>query len=174
MQRVLPSLLAFERGLGHVEDWAGIAAVAGMAIVVNLQIFARYLLHAPFIWPEEVARLLLVWMTFIGAAALARRSGDLAVDTFVEMLPRVPRRALEMTRDITMLALFVFIATQGYALARAVAGMPLAATGLPTDLLAWPVIVGGSLIAFHCMVRLLIAWFMPAAEDRHGSPKTLT
>lgn len=174
MHRMLSFLLALERGLGRLEDWVGIAAVAGLAIVVNLQIFARYLFHSPFIWPEEVARLLLVWMTFIGAAALARRGGDLAVDTFVEMLPRLPRRGLIMLRDAVMLVLFVFISSQGFALAKAVAGMPLAATGMPTDLLAWPVVAGGALIAFHCALRLLVMIADPSANDRHIVPKTLT
>lgn len=174
MPKLLPSLLVLERGLGRLEDWVGIAAVAGLAIVVNLQIFARYLFHSPFIWPEEIARLLLVWMTFIGAAALTRRGGDLAVDTFVELLPRIPRRGFIFFRDIVMLVLFALIATQGAALARTVAGMPLAATGLPTDLLAWPVVAGGSLIAFHCAVKLLVLWADPTASDRHILPKTLT
>lgn len=174
MQRILTPLIALERGLGHVEDWVGMAAVAGLAIVVNLQIFARYLFHAPFIWPEEIARLLLVWMTFVGAGALARRGGDLAVDTFVEMMPRVPRRYFLVLRDMTMLVLFAFIATQGYALAQAVAGMPLAATGLPTDLLAWPLLLGGSLIAFHCAVRLLVALANPASLDQGHTQKTVT
>ena len=156
------------------EDGVGIAAVAGLAIVVNLQIFARYIFHHPFIWPEEISRLILIWMTFIGAGALARRGGGLAVDTFVEMLPRVPRRAFLIGRDLVMLVLFVFVAVQGMALANAVSGMPLVASGLPTDLLAWPVVIGGVLIAFHCALRLMLLAADPTSFDRHVLPKTVT
>jgi TRAP-type C4-dicarboxylate transport system permease small subunit len=171
---MLTLLARFEQRLGWLEDWAGIAAVAGLALVVNLQIFARYIFHAPFIWPEEIARLLLVWMTFIGSAAVARRAGDLAVDTFVEMMPRIPRRIFLVIRDVVMVVLFAFVAWQGLALARTVAGMPLAATGLSTELLAWPVLIGGLLIAFHAALRLLVLAADPGAADRHPLPKTLT
>jgi len=174
----MPSSLRFlhciESGIGHVEEWVGMAAVAALAIVVNLQIFSRYLFHAPFIWPEEISRLLLVWITFIGAAALTRRAGDLAVDTFIEMMPHGGRRAFLMLRDAVMVVVFLFVASQGFALAQAVSGMPLVATGLPTSLLAWPVIAGGLLTAFHCALRLAVHIAAPAAADQHIIPKTLT
>ena len=160
--RYLPG---FERLLGSLEDWAGMVAVVALAVVVNLQIFARYIFHHPFIWPEEMSRLLLVWMTFFGAAALARRGGDLAVDTFVEMLPRVPRRAFLGVRDAVMVCLFAFVSTQGVSLAGAVAGMPLVATGFPTALLAWPLVIGGALVAFHCLLRLVMLAADPTSFD---------
>lgn len=174
MPSYLRLLQSIEHGVGYVEEWVGMAAVAALAIVVNLQIFSRYLFHAPFMWPEEISRLLLVWITFIGAAGLSRRAGDLAVDTFIEMMPHGGRRAFLILRDAVMVALFLFVASQGYALANAVAGMPLVATGLPTALLAWPVIAGGLLTAFHCALRLGVHIAIPASADQHLVPKTLT
>jgi TRAP-type C4-dicarboxylate transport system permease small subunit len=157
MKSILGPLRLVQSWLGRAEEALGMALVAALAIVVNLQIFSRYLFHAPFIWPEEVARLCLVWMGFIGAAALTRRGADIAVDTFVLMLPERGRRYAGMARDAVMIVVFVFVAIQGFALARAVQNMPLIATGWPTAMLAWPVIVGAGLTAFHCLVRLLAA-----------------
>ncbi|QQR38427.1 TRAP transporter small permease [Devosia rhizoryzae] len=174
MPNALRVLKSIEAGIGHAEEWLGMAAVAALAIVVNLQIFSRYLFHAPFIWPEEISRLLLVWTTFIGAAALTRRAGDLAVDTFIEMMPYGPRRAFLILRDTVMIVLFGFVALQGFALANAVAGMPLVATGLPTALLAWPVVLGGVLTVFHCALRLVMHIAVPVSVDQHLVPKTLT
>ncbi len=53
--------------LGRLEEWAAMGLVAALAAVVNLQIAARYLFESPFIWPEEVSRLLLVWLSFIAS-----------------------------------------------------------------------------------------------------------
>lgn len=147
--------------------------VAGLLVVVNLQIFARYIFHAPFIWPEEVSRLLLVWMTFIGSAALTRRGADLAVDTFIEMMPRGARRIMLMLRDATMVVVFSIIALEGVELAEAVNNMPLVATGLPTALLAWAVIAGGVLVVFHCTLRLIVEIANPREEIPH-TPKVTT
>jgi TRAP-type transport system small permease protein len=158
------------RGLGRAEDWLGRAEaafamllVAAMAVVVNLQIFARYLFNAPFIWPEEIARLTLVWLTFFGAAAAARSGTEIAVDTFVEMMPAGTRKAFRIGRDAVLVALFAFAAIEGYALAEAVAGMPLVATELPTALLAWPVVVGSVFMALHPLLRLVRA--LAGSED---------
>ena len=107
-------LKAAEANLGRAEELLAMALVAALLVVVNLQIFARYLFHAPFIWPEEVSRLLLVWMTFIGGAALTRRGADLAVDTFIEMLPRLPKRLVLMLRDAVMVVVFVIICFEGF------------------------------------------------------------
>jgi len=146
-----------QTGFGQAEEWLAIGLVAAMAVVVNLQIVARYLFDSPFIWCEEVARLILVWLTFVAAAALIRRGGDIAVDTFVDMLPRDARHRVLAARDVLMIAVFGLVAWQGFRLARAVAGMPLVATEWPTSLLAWPVVVGCLLIVLHVALRLLHA-----------------
>lgn len=166
-------LKAAEANLGRAEELLAMALVAALLVVVNLQIFARYLFHAPFIWPEEASRLLLVWMTFIGGAALTRRGADLAVDTFIEMLPRLPKRLVLMLRDAVMVVVFVIICFEGFELAKAVNGMPLVATGLPTALLAWPVIIGAALTSFHCALRLIVEIADPRADIPH-TPKVLT
>lgn len=166
-------LKAVQAALGHAEELFAMLLVAALLIVVNLQIFARYLFHSPFIWPEEVSRLLLVWITFIGGAALTRLGGDLAVDTFIEMLPKGGRRAMLIIRDALMVVVFSVIAFEGFELAKAVNNMPLVATGLPTAILAWPMIAGGVLIAFHCILRLIVQFADPAEEIPH-TPKVLT
>lgn len=146
-----------QRGVGWLEEWLAMALLAAMAVVVNLQIVARYVFGKPFIWPEEVTRLILVWVTFIAAAALIRRGGDIAVDTFVGMLPAHWRRRMHMARDVVMILVFCLVAWQGWKLSLSVEGMPLVATEWPTALLAWPVVIGCSLIALHVLVRLLRA-----------------
>lgn len=162
-----------QAALGRAEELTAMALVVVLLFVVNLQIFSRYLFHHPFIWPEEIARLTLVWMTFIGGAALTRMGGDLAVDTFIEMLPHRGRRLMLILRDALMVVVFTIVAFQGAELARAVSNMPLVATGLPTALLAWPVVIGGGLVAIHCIIRLIVSFVDPAVEVPH-TPKVLT
>lgn len=166
-------LKSVQTALGRAEELLAMALVVALMLVVNLQIFARYIFSHPFIWPEEVSRLILVWMTFIGAAALSRRGADLAVETFVDMAPAPLRRVLLILRDLAMIVIFGIVATQGFALAQAVNGMPLVATGWPTALLAWPVLLGAGLTVFHCAVRLVEQLARPGSDVPH-TPKVLT
>jgi TRAP-type transport system small permease protein len=60
----------------------GIAALLLFIILSTMatQVFARYVFGAPFSWSEEVARLSLIWLTFISAAFLMAQGRHIAVD----------------------------------------------------------------------------------------------
>lgn len=55
------------------------AALVGMVAAIAVQIVARYGLHSPPSWTEELARYLMVWGGLLGAAAAFRRGIDPAV-----------------------------------------------------------------------------------------------
>ena len=153
----LPDLGWIDRAevrIGEVEEVVAMALITMMALVVNLEIFARYVFDRPFIWSEEVTRLTLVWMTFIAVPAMIRRGGDMVVDTFVGMLPLQLRRWANAGRDVLMIAVYAIVAWEGYQLAGAVAGMPLVVTDWPSSLLAWPLVLGGLLVILHVGLRL--------------------
>ncbi|MEZ6127712.1 MAG: TRAP transporter small permease [Planctomycetaceae bacterium] len=57
---------------------------------MGAQVFARYFFGAPFSWSEEVARLALIWMTFMSAAFVMAQGRHIAVDV---LSPRLSRRA---------------------------------------------------------------------------------
>jgi TRAP-type C4-dicarboxylate transport system permease small subunit len=75
-------------GLRHL-----VGAMLGvMVLVVGLQIVVRFVLPRLGIilsvpWSEELARYLMVWCIFLGAAVAARAGALIAVDTLPDSLP---------------------------------------------------------------------------------------
>lgn len=67
--------------------WLLVVLLAGMIVVVSLQVASRYLLNVSLIWSEEVARLFFISLVFVGTAVLARQRHHLTVTIFVDMLP---------------------------------------------------------------------------------------
>jgi len=66
-----------------------VAAVAILIIPVSLQIFSRYTALIPsYIWTEEMARFLFVWMIMIGAMVGIRESTHFDVDVWPQLGPR--------------------------------------------------------------------------------------
>lgn len=59
---------------------------AAMAVIVAVQVFSRYVLNHSLFWSEELARYILVWLTFLGASVAYRRNIHPAVDIFYAML----------------------------------------------------------------------------------------
>ena len=70
-----------------------IGALIGAIVVITLAaVWWRYVLNAPLAWPEQVSRILFVWVTFVGAAVLYREKLHVAIDMFVIMLPKAVQR----------------------------------------------------------------------------------
>jgi len=127
----------------------------GIVLVVMLQVVGRYLLPNPFIWPEELTRLMLVWLTFIGGAAVTRRGAHIAVDLLVSRLPEAWRRIVDVAISLTTAGVFAWAAWLAFVLAKNVTPLPLAATRWSMGAMVWPAAVGCALIAAHALVRVL-------------------
>lgn len=86
-----------------VEDWVSFTLFWLMAFVVFLQFFSRYVLNSSFAWTEEIARYLLMWVTFVGAAVAMRRRSHIAVEVLHVFLPMPVVRVLNFLIDVIVL-----------------------------------------------------------------------
>jgi len=59
-------------------------------------VFFRYALNSPLYWAEEAARLLLIWLSFVGAALAFQRNQHLAMDVVVRLLPDALRVRIQV------------------------------------------------------------------------------
>src|SRR5688572_679621 len=80
---------ALAAGAGRVLSWLLAASVAILVFPVTLQVFSRYTDLIPsYIWTEEMARFLLVWMIMIGAMLGVREKLHFEVDVWPSLSPR--------------------------------------------------------------------------------------
>ncbi|WP_323771937.1 TRAP transporter small permease [Antarctobacter sp.] len=88
--------------------WSGAALVAAFAIMVVYVIISRYLFSSTPRWAEELPRLALVWLTFVGAiSGFVRGSHFRAGLLDLVSLPPMLRRGLAV---LAWLAIAVFLA----------------------------------------------------------------
>ncbi len=59
-------------------------------------VFFRYVLNSPLYWAEEAARLLLIWLSFIGAALAFQRQQHLAMDVVMRLVPDALRVRIQV------------------------------------------------------------------------------
>ena len=81
-----------------------------LAFVVFLQFFTRYVLNDSLGWTEEIARFLLIVVTFLGGVMVVRRQTHIAVELLYRYLPRSLRRALQTAIDVGSAAFFLVLA----------------------------------------------------------------
>lgn len=102
-----------ERGFVALNKWAVIAMIAGMALVVGANVALRYTTNNSLPWADEVARYLMIWMTFIGAGLALRTGGHVAITNLQDALPRRAQIVLRTGIVLILLAFFVFMIVTG-------------------------------------------------------------
>jgi tripartite ATP-independent transporter DctM subunit len=81
------------RGLLTTIEIAAATLLAADLVVVVVSVLGRYLFDAPMVWSDDVARMLLLAVTFLGAAAALAHGDNAGVTFFVDRLT-APRRAM--------------------------------------------------------------------------------
>lgn len=85
-----------------------------MVIVVFAQVLIRYVLDNPLAWSEELARYILVWLTFLGAAYAMSKNAHVGVEVFVKLFPVAIQKAILIVATLTSLFFFGIMIYQGY------------------------------------------------------------
>jgi len=89
--------------------------LSACTILVNANIFTRYLFNTPIYWAEEVATSLFIWTVFIGSAYAYRIHAHLGVDILVKMLPEKAKKGVGLVIkliEIAVLAMLFYVAAQ--------------------------------------------------------------
>lgn len=76
-----------------------------MAILVAIQVFCRYILNSSLFWSEELARYMLVWLSFFGATVAYYHNLHPGVDAVTLRLPAQQRRITRLLVHIVTMAL---------------------------------------------------------------------
>ena len=90
------------------------ALLAALAVVVTFQVLGRYVPFIPRpLWTEEVARLLLAWMVFLGAAVALRRGEHFLIDLIPRRVDQRVGRALQVVVLVVVAAISLVLLVGG-------------------------------------------------------------
>lgn len=94
----------------YPEDWIALAIFWVLALVVFAQFFTRYVLNDSLSWTEEIARYLLMVLTFVGAGIVTRKRLHIAVEMLETLLPDTGGRVLRAVVDVITLGFVALLA----------------------------------------------------------------
>ena len=126
---------------GRLLSWLLAFSVAVLIIPVSLQIFSRYTELIPsYIWTEEMARFLFVWMIMIGAMLGIHEGRHFEVDVWPRLAPR-PQAALRLVSNLAVLAFALVFVWAGIEFTRFAWNRISELAELPLWLIhiAWPI-----------------------------------
>lgn len=134
----------------------GIALVS-ISAVIPWAVFTRYVLNSAASWPEPLAVLLTIVLTFIGAAAGYRLNLHMNVAYFASRLPPRWRRALDIFVQLLMAVIATFMIVWGERLVEvtwhnSIAEFPFLSVGV-TYL---PIPIGGLCLLLFIIERIFL------------------
>lgn len=107
------SLASLRRGYERFLEWICIVLMVALAAEVTVGVVFRYAGHS-LVWYDEVATILLAWVTFYGSALAVLKHAHMGVPEIVAMLPAGGRVAAAAIAQACTLAFFVLLAWAGY------------------------------------------------------------
>lgn len=138
-----------ERGLLAANRWALIALLGAMSVIIFTNVAMRYLTDQSIEWAEEVARHMMIWLTFVGAGPVLRYGGHIAIDNLQDALPARLAVALRWLLAVLMTGFFVFMVWYGALYVERAQFQTTAATQISFGWIYAAMPVGGLLLLAH-------------------------
>lgn len=106
-------LAAFRRRYERLLEWIAIVLMIALAVEVTAGVVFRYSGYS-LVWYDEVATILLAWVTFYGSALAVLKHAHMGVPEIVRLMPRGMRVAATLFAQACTLAFFALLAWMGY------------------------------------------------------------
>ena len=136
-------------------SWVAIMAVAGIFIVMTVQVFFRYILNNSLSWSEELARFLFVWASMTGAVVVTGKRGHAAIKMLDGLFPAKVNRTKDLIFDIVIAALGAMIFVYGLKLTGSTRNQTSPALHLSYSYIYMAIPIGGIGIAVQSILNAL-------------------
>jgi TRAP-type C4-dicarboxylate transport system permease small subunit len=135
----------------------GCTALVLISAIIPWAVFTRYVLNSAASWPEPLAILLTIVLTFIGAAAAYRLNLHMNVSYFADQLPQPWRQLLDLVVQLLMALIATFMIVWGERLVEvtwhnSIADFPFLSVGV-TYL---PIPIGGVFLLLFIIERIFL------------------
>lgn len=143
------------RVVNAVADTVLLVALLGELGVVFTNVVARSLFDTGFLWTDEIAKLALSTLAFIGGAAAYGRGHHTAVRSLLNALPPVAQRHCQAAAELVVLLLAIVIGGNSVMLLETRWTELTPILEMPAAWIAAPLTASMALLAIHAAHRLL-------------------
>lgn len=132
------------------------AILVALIVSVSSNVVGRALFNNSLPWADELARMLFIWLVFIGAAAAFSRYEHIAVDALVRRLPLRLAHMLYLLQHLIITGLMVVMMWGGYQVLTRSSGRS-AIMGVPLSVLSLSLVLCVTFIAAVAIWRMWVS-----------------
>jgi TRAP-type C4-dicarboxylate transport system permease small subunit len=142
------------RALSQVVEGLLLLMMVVLCLDVFLGVFSRYVMARTFTWYDEIARLLFVWVVFLGAAVGVRRAAHFRLHLVVDRFPPRARRIAHVLGVLILMSFGLVLIQQGWKLVELGQFQRTPVMGLSKQYIYASVPAGGALIILYSVPHL--------------------
>lgn len=144
-------------------EWVTVLLMIILTLVVVAAVIAR-LSGASFSWYDEVAAIILAWITFYGSALAAVKRRHIGFDAVLLALPRRVRLAGVILAETVVAVFFIILAWTGFRVLQVLVGSTLVSlTWVPVTLTQSVIPIGAVLFLIGQLLSLPNYWAKTSA-----------
>jgi len=149
---------AFTRFNARLARYGMFFSVAGLLVIVVIvafQVFGRYVMNDSPTWTENLALLLILYVTLVGAAVGVRDAGHIGMESLLILIPEGPRNKLEVLIHVLVAIFGGFMVYNGWVLGASVAPYQLPNLHVSEGWRYAPLVISGALIILFSIEHIL-------------------
>jgi TRAP-type C4-dicarboxylate transport system permease small subunit len=151
----LRTLTRFNARLARLGMYVAVAGLLAIVCVVAWQVFGRYVMNSSPTWAENVALVLILYVTLIGAAVGVRDAGHIGMDSILVLAPEKVRERAELVIHALVGAFGVAMAWNGWILGASVAPYKLPNLNLSEAARYVPLVISGIMVVLFSIEHFL-------------------
>ncbi len=127
--------------------------LAADLLVVGASVLGRHFLDAPLVWSDDVARALLLAVTFLGAAAALARGENAGVTFFVDRLPARQREKVDAAVSVVTVIVSAALCWNTILLLQDTSGQTVG-SGIPQEVFFAPLCIAAAAMTLFAVDRV--------------------
>ena len=156
-----------ERIFVAANRWVLALLLAAMSCIVFANVVLRYLTNDSIVWAEEVARYLMIWMTFLSAGLALRMGMLVSVSHIHTRLAPLPRKLMRLLMLAVMLVFFIWMIWAGWEYLNRMGRQLTPATRISFSYIYYAMPAGFALLVIHTL--LLARTFVTQGHFDHDA-----
>jgi len=140
------------------EDWIAVVVFWLLGFVVFYQFFTRYALDDSAAWTEEIARYLLIVVTFVGGAMATRRNTHIHLEFLFRFLPTKVGRVLSTLVDLVRVGFLAYATYLSALLVPRMHFMNMTVVDFPMSYVYGLVTFGFAMMAYRALILAIQHW----------------
>ncbi|HET7135927.1 MAG TPA: TRAP transporter small permease, partial [Casimicrobiaceae bacterium] len=157
------ALEAFRAGYGRLLEWL----VSSLMIILFVEVTAGVVFRGigqSLIWYDEIASVLLAWLTFYGAALASTKRAHIGCPELLDAMPPRPRRAFNIVAQLLVIGFFALLGYVGASI------MPILATDALVSVPEIPMSIVQSVIPISSLLIIVAEGIQLVALIRDRAP----